>query len=345
MMKHCQAIIPIYRSLLPWKGDSKQEIIKKVLTFLNVSVLLVCTSLLINDLILEPIRSDQEQQDVKNIYYSNPQSSKLDTSPSSKASVSSKLPEQKTVPVRAPRFAVLQKVNPNIVGWITVPNTNIDLPVLQADSQAPEFYLTHDYNKNYAAYGSIFADCRAPVSDDNSRSMILYGHSLLSGRMFTQLNKYKALDFYKSAPSFTFDTTGDQSKWKIISVFLTNTLPEQGEPFDYMKTDFKSDSDYLNFVYQLRIRSIYNTGVSFNANDKIVLLSTCSYEFKDFREVVAARKVRAGESNAVKTDRASYNNKVLYPDCWYKKSGEKKPVWPSTYEQAVKDQVLSWDKE
>ena len=345
MMKHCQARIPIYRSLLPWKGDSKKEIMKKMLTLLNVSVLLVCVSLLINDLVLEPVRSDREQQDVKKLYYSTPPSSKMDMPSSSKVAVSSKPLEQEAMPSKPSRFAAQQKVNPDIVGWITIPNTNIDLPVLQANPQAPEFYLTHDTNKNNAVYGRIFADCRAPVTDQNSRSMILYGHSLLSGRMFTQLNKYKALDFYKSAPSFTFDTIDDQSKWKVISVFLTNTLPEQGEPFDYMKTNFKSDSDYLNFVYQLRIRSIYNTGVSCNANDKIVLLSTCSYEFKDFREVVVARKARAGASNVVKTDRASYNNKVLYPDCWYKKNGGKKPVWPSTYEQAVKDKVLSWSEE
>jgi len=163
--------------------------------------------------------------------------------------------------------------------------------------------------------------------------------------MFTQLKNYKTLDFYKSTPTFVSDTVDDQSQWKVLSVFVTNTLPEQGEPFNYMKTSFKDDNDYLNFVYQLRIHSIYNTGVSLNAKDKILLLSTCSYEFTDFREVVVARRVRAGESDSVKTDHTTYNSRVLYPDCWYRKNSGTRPVWPSTYEQAVKNKVLSWGEE
>ena len=335
--------IPFYRSLLPWKGDSKRLVFYKILSLAAVCVFLVCAVLLIHDMVLQPMLSDKDQQSIRKIYYTDTPSSASSAGQSSKAPASSTPPER-DAQGRLVKFVKLQKVNSDIVGWIKIPNTIIDLPVLQASMSQPDFYLTHDYNKNYSFYGSIYADCHAPVAEEKSRSLILYGHSLISGRMFTQLKNYKELDFYKTAPAFTFDTIDYQSQWKVISVFLTNTLPEQGEPFNYMRTAFKNDSDYLNFVYQLRIRSIYNTGVSFNADDKIVLLSTCSYEFNDFREVVVARRVRTGESAMVETDHAAYNNKVLYPDCWYKKNGGTKPIWPSTYEQAAKEKVLPWDE-
>jgi len=333
--------LPFYRSLLPWKGDSKKLVVNKVISLVAGCVFLVCAVLLIQDLVVLPAIADNEQKDIKQLYYASSELPSSSTSSSSEAPVSSAPPER-DAQGRLIKFLDLQKVNPAIVGWIKVPNTIIDLPVLQATAKDPEFYLTHDYNDKYSKYGSVFADWHSSVEKGNSKSIILYGHSLNSGRMFTELNKYKDYNFYKSNPVFTFDTIESQSQWKIISVFLTNTLPDQGVPFNYMKTDFKTSSDYLNFVYQMRIRSLFNTGVSFNKDDQIVLLSTCSYEFTDFREVVVARKVRDGESNAVDVTKMSYNNKVVYPDCWYKKNGGTKPVWPDTYELALKKKALPW---
>lgn len=330
--------LPFYRSFLPWRGDNRKLIVNKVVCLIAGCVFLVCIALLIQDLFVLPAMADSQQKDIKNLYYTTSEPS---VSTASKSPVSSAPPER-DAQGRLIKFLALQKVNPAIVGWIKVPNTNIDLPALQASANAPEFYLDHDYNKQSSKYGSIFIDSHCSVETGKSRSILLYGHSLLSGRMFTELNKYKTFDFYKTTPVFTFDTIDDQSQWKVISVFLTNTQPDQGVPFNYLKTDFKSDSDFLNFVYQIRIRSLYNTDVSFNKDDKIVLLSTCSYEFTDFREVVVARKVRTGESDTVDVKKATYNNKVVYPDCWYKKNGGKKPVWPSTYEQAVKQKLISW---
>lgn len=337
---------PFYRSLLPWKGDSRRQIIYKTISLLAGCVFVVCAVLLLNDLVIQPAIADSKQQAVMKIYYgdSEPPASSAAAASSSPSAAPAALPER-DANRQLIRFLDLQKVNSDIVGWIKVPNTNIDLPVLQANSKSPEYYLDHDYNKSSSKFGSIFADATSPVADSKTKSIILYGHTLNSGRMFTQLNKYKNYDFYKSNPVITFDTIDGPAQWKIISVILTNTLPDQGVPFDYMKTKFKTSSDYLNFVYQLRIRSLFNTGISFNADDTIVLLSTCSYEFTDFREVVVARKVRNGESGAVDASRIGYNNEVVFPDCWYKKNGDTKPVWPTSYEQAVKNKVLSWSEQ
>lgn len=333
--------VPFFRWLLPWKGDSVREVLYKIIFLVAVCVFLVCAGILVNEYLIQPWQNDNEQQNIRSVYY---EGSKPSASSSADSQPASSAAPERDAQGRLIRFVNLQKINPDIVGWIKVPNTVIDLPVLQANKSQPEFYLDHDYNKKSSKYGSIFADYRAPVADSKSKSVILYGHSLRSGRMFTQLDQFKSLDFYKQNPVFSFDTSEGESQWKIISVFVTNTLPAQGEIFDYMKTAFKNNSDYLNFVYQLRIRSLFNTGVSFNANDKILLLSTCSYEFDDFREVVVARKVRAGETAAVDTAAAVQNPKTLYPDCWYVKNGGKKPQWPATYEAAVKQNLLSWSE-
>ncbi len=328
------------RSFLPQNGESKDQIIFRFFTLFFGCVFLICAAVLLNDLVLQPAAADRAQQAITKVYYADSSSPETESAASETPVPSA--PSERDAQGRLLDFLQLQKINPDIAGWIKISNTDIDLPVLQADSANPEFYLDHDYNKNPSKFGSIFADSGSIIGDNKSRSILLYGHSLNSGRMFTELNRYKNYGFLKANPTFTFDTADGSSQWKILSVLLTNTLPDQGQPFDYLKTEFKNDSEFLNFVYQLRIRSLFNTGVSFQASDKILLLSTCSYEFQDFREVVVARKVRDEESAAVDTAKILYNNKTVYPDCWYKKNGGEKPVWPATYEQAFKNRVLSW---
>ena len=68
------------------------------------------------------------------------------------------------------------------------------------------------------------------------------------------------LDFYKKTPTIEFDTPKSQGTYKIISVFKTNTLSTQGEFFNYMIGDFQNEKDFMNYVYNVRIRSLFKIG-------------------------------------------------------------------------------------
>ena len=203
-------------------------------------------------------------------------------------------------------FSSLRAVNKDIVGWIQVPGTVIDYPVLQSSTENPQHYLYRDYKGNDTKYGSIFMDADAAIG--KSRCMTLYGHHMNDGRMFADILKYGDLAFYQSSPTFTFTTYKSKSseEWKVISVFKANVNPDQGEPFAYVRTDFSSDEDFLTFVHQVMIRSLIDTGVTVNEKNKLLVLSTCSYEYDNFRTVVVARKVRKGESVKVDTKKAVY---------------------------------------
>lgn len=235
-------------------------------------------------------------------------------------------------------FSSLRAVNKDIVGWIQVPGTVIDYPVLQSSTENPQNYLYRDYKGNDTKYGSIFMDAAATVG--KSRCMTLYGHHMNDGRMFADILKYGDLAFYQSSPTFTFDTYKNNGTWKVISVFKANVNPDQGEPFAYVRTDFSSDEDFLTFVHQVMIRSLSDTGVTVNEKDKLLVLSTCSYEYDNFRTVVVARKVRKGESVKVDTKNAVYRSSPLYPDCWYGDS--EKPQYPETFQAAQKQHITAW---
>ena len=86
--------------------------------------------------------------------------------------------------------------------------------------------------------------------------------------MFGDLMKFGGttgnLDFYKEVPTFRFDTPEGKGTYKIISVFKTNTLSAHGEFFNYMISDFENDKDFMNYVYNVRVRSLFNCPVDVN---------------------------------------------------------------------------------
>ena len=315
-----------FRVLFPVKGDSGKEILRKIVFLVALVVFFVSGGLLLNDLIFLPAQNQGITDDIKQIYYQ------------SSPSTSSQAEEQELS--FQERMEALKTVNPDIKGWIQIPNTVIDYPVLQSPVSDPEYYLTHDYRKEYTKYGSIFADSNCTL-DGTCQNIILYGHHMNDGQMFADILNYTDLDFYKTSPVFTFHTDSYEGQWKVVSVFRTNTLSSQGEPFAYNQIGFSSESAFLNFAYQLKIRSILDIPVDILPTDELVTLSTCSYELDEFRTVVVARRVREGEDATVDVSQASWNNRVVYPDGWYERYGGSKPSWPATYEDAVAQGVIT----
>lgn len=343
--KHNKPKKPFLQRWLPWKGDSKGQVILKIATLLMLVVFLGSAGYLINELVILPAQTDMVMDEIQEIYYdlsSSEESSKEEGTQSETESTQSKEeePELTDEQVRA-QIKKLQEINPDIIGWIRIPNTVIDYPVLQSSENDPEYYLYRNYKKESTQYGSIFLQSGTAI-DGSDQDLVLYGHSMNDGRMFASLLRFGELDVYKQSPVITFNTAKGGGKWKIISVFKTNTDESQGKPFPYTYSHFNSDSSYLNFIYQARQRSIINTGVDFNENDTVITLSTCSYEFDGFRTVVVARKVREGEDPSVDTSKAVYNPDVVYPQCWYDRYGGSMPQWPETFEEALEQGKIDW---
>ena len=81
-------------------------------------------------------------------------------------------------------FDKLKEQNNDFIGWIKIPNTKIDYPVLQTSD---DFYLNHDFHKKRSPLGSIFMDSINKINDKN---IVLYGHHMKSGKMFAFINEY-----------------------------------------------------------------------------------------------------------------------------------------------------------
>ena len=91
----------------------------------------------------------------------------------------------------------------------------------------------------------------------------------------------------------------------------------------------------------MRERSIIDTPVTVNEDDQLITLSTCTYEFENFRTAVIARKVRPGEDSTVDVDSASANSDMLWPDVYYRTYGGTKPE-DKSFAQAYENGEISW---
>ncbi|HWT26380.1 MAG TPA: class B sortase, partial [Mobilitalea sp.] len=141
------------------------------------------------------------------------------------------------------------------------------------------------------------------------------------------------------------DTLYQTGQWKIFSVFITPGSDKKEPFFDFTRARFDNDLDYLNFIYQLRSRSMFNLDtVDINENDQIVTLCTCTYEINDYRLVICARKVREGEDPTVNTDSIKKNSHPLYPELYYEIYGGKAPKLPVTFEEAMGKGKINWYK-
>ncbi|HHU74008.1 MAG TPA: class B sortase, partial [Clostridiales bacterium] len=240
------------------------------------------------------------------------------------------------------QFKELLALNEDVKGWITVPETNIDYVVLQPPAEDPEFYLRRNIYKENDKAGSLFLDYKSSI-EEKSKNLVIHGHNMTStDNMFHYLLEYKKLNFYKERPVITFDHIYDTGEWKIISVFITNGSNKKEEFFDYTRTNFEDKSDFLNFVYQLRVRSVLNLDtVDVNEEDQLLTLSTCSYELDNYRTVVVARKVREGEDPTVDVESVKKNKRPLYPELWYKHYGGNPPVVTS-FEEALEAGEIHW---
>lgn len=207
-------------------------------------------------------------------------------------------------------FKNILELNSDVVGWITVPNTPIDYPVTQTTDNS--YYLTHNINKETNSSGCPFVDYRNIIERDKlSRCTIIYAHHRRNGTMFAKLKNYNDIDFYKENPVLRFDTIYNRNEWVVFANFRTTVSTATGTPFDYLRTDFDNDDDFTDFISEIRKRSLIDTPVDVTADDEILLLSTCSYEKANWRMVIAARKVREGETTIDVSSASKASNPLM----------------------------------
>lgn len=161
----------------------------------------------------------------------------------------------------------LQRINGDVLGWFSVPGTDISYPLMAADSR--DEYLYHDWQGNYNPNGSIFLEPRnsRELTDFNT---IIYGHHMNDGSMFGGLIPYRDAE-YRQANPYVYIATADKIfQYQIFSAW------EAPVDSDAYRLVFRDDVKKQEALSTYTERSVWESGVMPTAEDRVLTLSTCT---------------------------------------------------------------------
>lgn len=186
-----------------------------------------------------------------------------------------------------PQFSQLYEMNSDLIGWLSVPGTDINYPVMQTPDE-PDYYLSHNFDKESNSHGCLYA--RASCDVASGHNVTIYGHRMRDGSMFAQLDKYMDQSFFSQYPLIYFDTLHQLRTYQVMAVFLTSATPDAGFAYHEFETADNEEA-YNRFVSQCKELALYDTGVTAAYGDRLITLSTCEYSQTNGRLVVVAKQI------------------------------------------------------
>ena len=165
----------------------------------------------------------------------------------------------------------LLKENPDYAGWIYIPGTVVSYPVVQSHDNSD--YLHTNFQKGYNYSGTIFIDsnCKGGMFD---RHVIIYGHNMNDGSMFSIIKSYIDETFAKEHPYIWFITPEKMLLYRIFSAY--ESTPSDKVTYSYDGKDFHSDDEWGTIAAQIKNRSVFSNGQEVTEKDQVITLSTCS---------------------------------------------------------------------
>ncbi len=228
-------------------------------------------------------------------------------------------------------------VNNNLVGWLSIPGTEVDTAVLQGKDN--NYYLKRDFYERYTTetiatnYGNIYLDYRCS-NTDISKNTVIHGHTTgksdgIPKQSFRSLYDYRDKNNFIKNPIIRYSTLYNEYTFKICAVFLSTAQPkdDNGYLFNYIYPDM-SDGNMVGYIEQVKQRMLYDTGVTLEPTDKIITLSTCIYDYGksvDTRLVVVGRLLHEGESESIDPALVKDNPDYRRPQVWYSRNGKTNP--------------------
>lgn len=183
-------------------------------------------------------------------------------------------------------YGELHDYNSDFVGWIRVPGTEINYPVMQSPDES-NFYLRRNFEKEYSNLGTPYLQENCDIRTCNN--LIIYGHHMLDGGMFSDLELYKQQSFFQQHKYVRFDTLDELGLYEIMAVVITTAY--QADSFQYYNYIENNELTFNTYVQECKQRALYDTGIDAEYGDKLVTLSTCEYSSDNGRLIVIAKKI------------------------------------------------------
>ena len=179
-------------------------------------------------------------------------------------------------------FAGLQAQNPDIIGWVTIEELNVDYPVVQGTDNS--YYLAHTAERKSNKLGALFLDFRA-ARDFTGFNSVVYGHYSKTGKMFGSLARMKERAVFDQVTGGILYMPGKTSRLEIFAVVLASSRS------DFYQYSFPSPASRREHLDTIRRLAMHYRDIGVTDGDRLIVLSTCSYEYEGARTLVIARIV------------------------------------------------------
>ena len=173
----------------------------------------------------------------------------------------------------------LMAVNSDVIGWIQLPNTTLDYPLLQGDDN--QHYLSYGWDGQWSYSGSIYLDYRSneELSDFHS---IIYGHRMYNDTMMDALGGYSEQSFWEEHPSVYILEDNALRRYDVFAAYRTDIRDTHS--YRLGLEDDAGQQAYINYCLR---NSQLETAIVPEVGDRILTLSTCTPQNEtNFRWVV-----------------------------------------------------------
>lgn len=248
------------------KGKKKSSIVDKII---SIIILIVCIVGLIYSgsklykWLLNNIKSNKVMTEINNI-----------------AGVSDITKDQNPGASFGINFEALRAYNPDVVGWIRIPNTSVSYSLVQAENNNK--YLRHSIDLTWNEFGWPFLDYNNKP-DFTDKNTVIYGHNIVSGLMFADLTH-----IYNGVLGNDVEIDIYRSDYRLLTYKVFSTYVYDPEAY-YLTTKFSSDEAYSTYLSTMASRSVINFNQNVGVDDKIITLSTCTSDAK--RRIVVHAKL------------------------------------------------------
>lgn len=184
-------------------------------------------------------------------------------------------------------YITLYEQNSDFVGWLHIDNTEIDYPVMFTPDE-PEYYLRRAFDKSSSQSGTPFVGADSTI---NSDVFIIYGHNMKNDTMFGTLDNYAKKDFWVENPFISFTTVTEHRNYEVFAAMETRIL-SQGETGYryYSQVGNLTEEAFDELIRWFQQNDLYDTDITPEYGEQIVILSTCSYHEENGRFIIGARR-------------------------------------------------------
>lgn len=312
-----------FRGLFPKKGDGAGEVVRKSIFLVALLALLGSAVYMVYDMVYLPMMNEQTYDEIGQLY-----------DPDNPVELPEEYENMEFPQGMTNVLKAMYAQNKDLRGYLTFTADgddflDIQYPVMYSGDN--DYYLNRDFYKKKNSNGALFFDEMnwSGVFRNDMQATIIYGHNNLNGQMFSDIIQLTTdLEKARKATTISLETLYGNEIYRVFAICMFDEDAKEKYYFNYRRTAFTNDYEYLQYINEVRARSYWNYGnVDVRPEDELLVLSTCTTEYssklKNGRIAVFARKLRSHESYEYEADLITKNKTVVMPYNWYVKNKKK----------------------